>query len=246
METINFKSVSQDFVFVIQSGGTERLIVQSQKTKYVNGNMSGGVIEVGYSASINTSDYLMEEDKSINEILITARTDGISGRCIITQDETGDIKNIRLSTPKEREHWEIRFKPIAFNGKDQSDCFHVSTSISGESGSMGAMVGSAQYKNLKVNLDRHTINIYISVLYPPESSDMLSWSCRDEDGNAFSPTYSIPDNQYFTIETTDLVSTLKKVSTPSVSMGTLILPVKFNPTKKYPLALNFYWGTPKT
>lgn len=34
----------------------------------------------------------------------------------------------------------------------------------------------------------------------------------------------------------------KVVSTPSVSSGTLILSSSFNPTKKYPLDLNFYWG----
>lgn len=59
------------------------------------------------------------------------------------------------------------------------------------------------------------------------------------------PNYNIPDNQYFTTKTTGLGSyTLTKVSTPSVSAGTLILSSSFNPTKKYPLDLNFYWGVP--
>lgn len=80
---------------------------------------------------------------------------------------------------------------------------------------------------------------------PGNDFDILSWSCLDKDGNAFSPNYNIPDNQYFTIKTTGLGSyTLKKISTPSVSSGTLILSSRFNPTKKYPLDLNFYWGAP--
>ena len=75
--------------------------------------------------------------------------------------------------------------------------------------------------------------------------DMLSWSCLDKDGNAFSPNYNLPSNSYFTTKTTGLGSyTLTKVSTPSVG-GTLILSSRFNPTKKYPLDLNFYWGAPK-
>ena len=74
---------------------------------------------------------------------------------------------------------------------------------------------------------------------------MLSWSCLDKDGNAFAPNYNIPDNQYFTIKTTGLGSyTLIKVSTPPVSSDTPILSSSFNPTKKYPLDLNFYWGIP--
>lgn len=35
-----------------------------------------GVIGVGYTASINNSDYLLEEDKSNNAIQITALADG--------------------------------------------------------------------------------------------------------------------------------------------------------------------------
>lgn len=101
-----------------------------------------------------------------------------------------------------------------------------------------------QYKNWIVNQHRHMINVYIGSTYPV-NFDMLSWSCLDKDGNAFSPNYLIPDNQYFTIKTTGLGSyTLKKVSSPPVDNGTLILSNKFNPTKKYPLDLNFYWGAP--
>lgn len=100
------------------------------------------------------------------------------------------------------------------------------------------------YKNWIVNQNRYAINVYISAMYPG-NYDMLSWYCLDKDGNAFAPNYNIPDNQYFTTKTTGLGSyTLTKVSTPSVSSGTLILSSSFNPTKKYPLDLNFYWGAP--
>lgn len=76
-----------------------------------------GVIEVGYSASINTPDYVLEEDKSNNSIQITARDDGTSGLCILTQNESGNKINLHLTTPEEKEYWEIRFNPI-FYGAD--------------------------------------------------------------------------------------------------------------------------------
>lgn len=60
-----------------------------------------GVIEVGYSASINNSDYLLEEDKSNNKIQITARNDGTSGLCILTQNESDNKINLHLTTPEE-------------------------------------------------------------------------------------------------------------------------------------------------
>lgn len=200
-----------------------------------------GVIEVDYSASINNPDYLLEEDKSINGIQITARNDGTSGICILTQNESGNKINLHLTTPEEKEYWEIRFNPITINGVDMSDFFAVTTNISGEGGSMAE---GTLYKNWIVNQNRHTINVYISSMYPG-NFDMLSWSCLDKNGNAFSPNYNIPDNQYFTTKTTGLGSyTLKKISSPSVGNGTLILSSRFNPTKKYPLDLNFYWVVP--
>lgn len=67
-----------------------------------------GVIEVGYSASINTPDYVLEEDKSNNCIQITARDDGTSGLCILTQNESGNKINLHLTTPEEKEYGEIR------------------------------------------------------------------------------------------------------------------------------------------
>lgn len=96
-------------------------------------------------------------------------------------------------------------------------------------------------KNWIVNQNRYAINIYIAHLYPG-NLDMLSWSCLDKDGNAFSPNYNLPSNSYFTTKTTGLGSyTLEKISTPSASNDTPILSSRFNPTKKYPLDLNFYW-----
>lgn len=201
-----------------------------------------GVIGVGYTASINNSDYLLEEDKSNNQIRITAQNDGTSGLCVLTQNESGNKINLHLTTPEEKEYWEIRFKPITIQGVDTSIFFAVSTNISGEDGSMAD--GSTLYKNWIVNQNRYMINVYISNIYPG-NFDMLSWSCLDKNGNAFSPNYDLPSNSYFTTKTTGLGSyTLTKVSTPSVSSGTLILSSRFNPTKKYPLDLNFYWGAP--
>lgn len=239
MEIINFRSVersTQDVSVTINGGSSKRWNVQSQKTKYVNGK-SSGIIGVGYTASINNSDYLLEEDKSNNQIQITA-ADGTSGLCVLTQNESGNKINLHLTTP---EYWEIRLNPIAVNGVDTSNFFAIATNISGEA---GLMSNGTQYKNWIVNQNRHMINVYIAPIYPV-NYDMMSWSCLDKDGNAFSPNYNIPDNQYFTLKTTGLGSyTLEKVSTPFVDNGTLILSSRFNPTKKYPLDLNFYWGAP--
>ena len=83
---------TQDVYAEIRQGSSERWTIQSQKSKYVNGKLSG-VIGVGYSASIDNPDYLLEEDKSNNEIQITARNDGTSGLCILTQNESGKNKS---------------------------------------------------------------------------------------------------------------------------------------------------------
>lgn len=174
-------------------------------------------------------------------IQITAQNDGTSGLCVSTQNESGNKINLHLTTPEEKEYWEIHFNPITINGVDTSAFFAATTNISGESGSMAE---GTLYRNWIVNQNRYMINVYIASIYPG-NFDMLSWSCLDKDGNAFSPNYNIPDNQYFTIKTTGLGSyTLKKISTPPVGNGTLILSSRFNPTKKYPLDLNFYWGAP--
>lgn len=233
---------TQDVSVTINRGNSERWTIQSQKSKYVNGKLSG-VIGVGYSASLNnTSDYLLEEDKSNNCIRITARDDGTSGLCILTQNESGNKINLHLTTPEEKEYWEIRFNPIPINGIDTNIFFYTTTNISGEDGSMAK---GDRYKNWIVNQNRYAINVYIASIYPV-NSDMLSWSCLDKNGNAFSPNYDLPSNSYFTTKTTGLGSyTLTKVSTPPVSDDTPILSSRFNPTKKYPLDLNFYWAIQK-
>lgn len=230
---------TQDVYAEIRPGNSERWTIQSQKSKYVNGKLSG-VIEVGYSASINNPGYVLEEDKSTNTIQITARDDGTSGLCILTQNESGNKINLHLTTPEEKEYWEIRFNPITINGVvDTSAFFKVTTNISGEGGFMAD--GNRDNKNWIVNQNRYAINVYIANLYPG-NFDMLSWSCLDKNGNAFSPNYDLPSNSYFTTKTTGLGSyTLTKVSTPSASSDTPILSSRFNPTKKYPLDLNFYW-----
>ena len=232
---------TQDVYAEIRQGNSERWTIQSQKSKYVNGKLSG-VIEVGYSASINTPDYVLEEDKSNNCIQITALDDGTSGLCVLTQNESGNKINLHLTTPEEKEYWEIRFNPITINGIDTNAFFYTTTNISGESGSMA---DGNRYKNLIVNQNRYAINVYIASIYPV-NSDMLSWSCLDKNGNAFSPNYDLPSNSYFTTKTTGLGSyTLTKVSTPPVNNDTPILSSRFNPTKKYPLDLNFYWASEK-
>lgn len=202
-----------------------------------------GVIEVGYSASINTPDYVLEEDKSNNGIRITARDDGTSGLCILTQNESGNKINLHLTTPEEKEYWEIRFNPITIGGVDTSAFFLATTNISGEGGPMAD--SNRDNKNWIVNQNRYAIKVYISRMYPG-NVEMLSWSCLDKNGNAFSPSYNLPSNSYFTTKTTGLGSyTLTKVSTPPVvSSDTPILSSRFNPTKKYPLDLNFYWIAP--
>lgn len=232
---------TQDVYAEIRQGSSERWTIQSQKRKYVNGKLSG-VIEVGYSASINNPDYVLEEDKSDNGIQITALDDGTSGLCILTQNESGNKINLHLTTPEESEYWEIRFNPITINGVDTSAFFKVTTNISGEDGSMAD--NNNLYKNWIVNQNRYAINVYIANLYPG-NFEMLSWSCLDKNGNAFSPNYNLPSNSYFTTKTTGLGSyTLTKVSTPSASSDTPILSSRFNPSKKYPLDLNFYWVAP--
>ena len=198
-----------------------------------------GVIEVGYSASINNPDYLLEEDKGNNSICLTARDDGTSGLCILTQNESGNKINLHLTTPEEKEYWEIRFNPITIHEVDTGVFFKAITNISGEGGFMDE--GNRDNRNWIVNQNRYAINVYIINLYPG-NWEMLSWSCLDKNGNAFHPSYNLPSNSYFTTKTTGLGSyTLTKVSTPSTSNDTPILSSRFNPTKKYPLDLNFYW-----
>lgn len=236
--------IIKDVPVTINKGNSEKWTIQSQKNKYVNGKLSG-VIGVGYSASINnTSDYLLEEDKSNNSIQITAQNDSTSGLCVLTQNESGNKINLKITTPEYWEYWEIRFNPITLpSGTDTSTYFYTTTNISGEEGSMAS---GNLYRNWIVNHNRYAINIYIASLYLI-NRDMLSWSCLDKNGNAFNPSYNLPSNSYFTTKTTGLGSyTLTKVSTPpAVNNDTPILSSRFNPTKKYPLDLNFYWASQK-
>lgn len=240
---------TQDVHAEIIQGNSEKWTIQSQKTKYVNGKMMSGVIGVGYTASINNPDYLLEEDKSNNQIQITAQNNGTSGTCVLTQNESGNIINLNITTPEEKEYWEIHFNPIKlhgvdpndpFYGIDTSDSFYVTTNIDGESGSMSK---DTLYRNWIVNQNRYIINVYITSIYleNPVKGDILSWSCLDKNGNAFSPNYDLPNNQYFETRTTGLGSyTLSRVSAPPADHNTPILSSRFNPTKKYPLDLNFY------
>lgn len=227
---------TEDVYAEIKQGNSERWTIQSQKNKYVNGKLSG-VIGVDYSASIdNTSDYILEEDKSNNEIQITAQNSGTSAICVFTQNESGNKINLRITTLEE---WEIRFSPT-FYGVDLSGFFYTTTNIRGENGFMNN--GGNLYRNWIVNQNRYAINIYIAMIHPTESGDLLSWSCLDKHGNAFHPVYNLPSNSYFTTKTTGLGSyTLTKVSTPPATNEVPVLSSRFNPTKKYPLDLNFYW-----
>ena len=229
---------TKDVYAEIRQENSERWTIQSQKSKYVNGKLSG-VIEVGYSASINTPDYVLKEDKSNNSIQITAQNDGTSGLCILTQNESGNKINLHLTTPEETEYWEIHFNPITINGVDTSVFFYVSTNMSGEGGSM-----ADGNKDWIICQDRYIILVYIANIFP--DSDLLSWSCLDKNGNAFNPNFNLPSNSYFTTKTTGLGSyTLTKISTPPTAREDIpILTCSFKPGKKYyPLnALNFYWA----
>lgn len=230
---------------VSSKGGTITYRITSLKRKLVNGKVvstSTPSCTLG-SASVSWATWggVTVGDGYLDVKINYSENTGSSRSTTLTFTQNGSNNKINLTVTQEPtpEYWEIRFSPLLSSGIDMSAFFAVATNISGESGSMAE---GTRYKNWIVNQNRHRINVY--VMYPG-NLDVLSWSCLDKDGNAFSPNYNIPDNQYFTIKTTGLGSyTLKKVSTPSVSNGTLILPSRFNPTKKYPLDLNFYWGAP--
>jgi hypothetical protein len=231
---------------VSSKGGTVTYRITSLKRKLVNGKLvstSTPSCTLG-SASVSWATWggVTVGDGYLDVKINYSENTGSSRSTTLTFDQDGSGNKINLTVTQEStlEYWEIHFNPITINEVDMSAFFATTTNISGESGSMA---DGNRYKNWIVNQNRYMINVYISPLYPG-NFDMLSWSCLDENGNAFSPNYNIPDNQYFTTKTTGLGSyTLKKVSTPSVSSGTLILSSRFNPTKKYPLDLNFYWGT---
>lgn len=231
---------------VSSKGGTVTYRITSLKRKLVNGKVVStstpsctlGSAYVSWATwgGVTVGDGYL--DVKINYLENT----GFSRSTTLIFDQNGSGYQINLTVTQEPtpEYWEIRFNPITLYGVDTSDFFVVATNISDEGGSMAD--GGTLYKNWIVNQNRYMINVYIAPIYQG-NFDILSWSCLDKNGNAFSPNYNIPDNQYFTIKTTGLGSyTLTKVSTPSVSIDTPILSSRFNPTKKYPLDLNFYWG----
>lgn len=235
---------------VSSKGGTVTYRITSIKRKLVNGKVVSdstpsctlGSASVSWAiwGGVTVGNGYLDVKINYSENTGSSR----STTLIFTQNGSNNRINLTVTQEPTIEYWEIRFNPITFIGVDMSVYFAVSTNISGERGIMDD--GGTRYKNWIVNQNRHTINVYIAPIYPPGNFDMLSWSCLDKDGNAFSPNYNIPDNQYFTIRTTGLGSyTLKKISNPSVGDGTLILSSRFNPTEKYPLDLNFYWGAPK-
>lgn len=233
---------------VSSKGGTVTYRITSLKRKLVNGKVVStstpsctlGSASVSWATwgGVTVGDGYLDVKINYSENTGSSR----STTLIFDQDGSGNKINLTVTQEPTLEYWEIRFNPIIIvSGVDMSAFFTVDTNISGESGSMA---DGTLYKNLIVNQNRNTINIYISTMYPG-NFDILSWSCLDKNGNAFSPNYNLPGNSYFTTKTTGLGSyTLTKVSTPSVSSGTLILSSRFNPTKKYPLDLNFYWGAP--
>ena len=236
---------------VSSKGGTVTYRITSLKRKLVNGKVvSTSTLSCTLgSASVSWATWggVTVGDGYLDVKINYSENTGSSRSTTLTFDQDGSGNKINLTVTQEPtpEYWEIHFNPIPIVGVDTNAFFAVSTNISGESGSMAD--NGTLFKNWIVNQNRHMINVYISTISTmyPGNSDMLSWSCFDKDGNAFSPNYNIPGNQYFTTKTTGLGSyTLEKISTPSVGDGTLILSSRFNPTKKYPLDLNFYWGAP--
>ena len=234
---------------VSSKGGTVTYRITSLKRKLVNGKVvliSTPSCSLG-SASVSWATWggVTVGDGYLDVQINYSENTGSSRSTTLIFDQDGSGNKIHLTVTQEPtlalEYWEIQFNPIAINGVDTSAFFDVTTNISGENGSMAE---GTLFRNWIVNQHRHVINVYISNMYPG-NFDMLSWSCFDKNGKAFSPNSDIPDNPYFTTRTTGLGSyTLKKNSSPSVDNGTLVLYSKFNPTKKYQLDLNFYWGTP--
>lgn len=229
---------------VSSKGGTVTYRITSIRKKLVNGKVvstytpscSLGSAYVGWATweGVTVGDGYLDVKINYSENTGSSR----STTLVFDQDGSGNKINLTVTQELTPEYWEIRFSPAIIGGIDTSAFFAASTNISGESGSMA---DGNLYKNWIVNQNRHTVNVYISSMYPG-TVDMLSWSCLDKNGNAFSPNYNIPDNPYFTIKTTGLGSyTLKKDSNPSVENGALLLSSRFNPTEKYPLDLNFYW-----
>lgn len=233
---------------VSSKGGTVTYRITSLKRKLVNGKVVStstpsctlGSASVSWATwgGVTVGDGYLDVKINYSENTGSSR----STTLIFDQIESDNKINLTVTQESIPEYWEIRFNPIDLHGTvAMGGLFRVITNISGEDGFLSDTVN----RDWIVNQNRHMIKIYISSAYPKGDFDMLSWSCFDKDGNAFSPECKIiiPDNQYLTIKTTGLGSyTLKQVSLPSVSSGTILpLSIKFNPTEKYPLDLNFYW-----
>lgn len=239
---------------VSSKGGTVTYRVISLKRKLVNGKVvsithtpscSLGSASISWAVwgGVTVGDGYLDIKINYSENTGSSR----STTLIFTQDGSDNKINLTVTQESPLEYWEIHFDPITANGVDMSRFFTVTTNISGEEGSMA---DGTQYKNWIVNQNRNLINVYLVNVYVspghPENFDLLSWSCLDKNGNAFSPNYNLPHNQYFTTKTTGLGSyTLEKISSPSVEGVTLMLSSRFNPTEKYPLDLNFYWKGPQ-
>lgn len=232
---------------VSSKGGTVTYRITSLKRKLVNGKVVStstpsctlGSASVSWAiwGGVTVGNGYLDVKINYSENTGSSRSTTLT----FTQNESNNKINLTVTQEPTLEYWEIHFSPISIAGIDMGAFFVVTTNISGENGSMA---DGTRYKNWIVNQNRYTINIYISTMYPG-NFDMLSFSCFDKNGNDFSPNYTLPDNQYFTTKTTGLGSyVITKISTPSVSNGTLILSSRFNPTEKYPLDLNFYWGPP--
>lgn len=234
---------------VSSEGGTVTYRITSIKRKLVNGKVvSTSTPSCTFSGSspfwATWGGVTVGESYLDVKINYSGNNTGLSRSTTLTftQNESNNKINLTLTQESTLDYWEIRFNPIAVHGVDSSFFFAVTTNIDKENGSMDE---GTRYKNWIVNQNRYLINIYIASLFPADT-DLLSWSCLDKDGNAFSPNYNIPDSPYFTTRTTGLGSyTLKIISTPpATSSDTPILSSRFNPTKKYPLDLNFYWENP--
>ena len=234
---------------VSPKGGTVTYRITSIKRKLVNGKLVSistpsctlGSAPVSWATwgGVTVGDGYLDVKINYSENIEPSRSTTLT----FTQNGSNNRVNLTVTQESAPEYWEIRFNPLTPFGVDMSDFFAISTNISGEKGLMSY---GDQCRNWVVHQDRYRINIYISTMYPG-NSEMLSWSCFDKYGDAFSPNYDLPDNQYFITKTTGLGSyTLEKISNISVDSGTLILSSSFKPTKKYPLDLNFYWGAPTT
>lgn len=233
---------------VSSKGGTVTYRINSLKRKLVNGKVVStstpsctlGSASVSWATwgGVTVGDGYLDVKINYSENTESSR----STTLIFDQDESGNKINLTVTQEPTPEYWEIRFNPIVVNGVNTDAFFKATTNIDGEGGPMSE--GGTLNKNWIVNQNRYAINVYIANLYPADI-EMLAWSCLDKNGNAFSPSYNLPSNSYFTTKTTGLGSyTLTKISTPSPSFDTPILSSRFNPTKKYPLDLNFYWVAP--